>query len=152
MSARFVTIVLLGSILLTGCAAPSDTVNGGTVSQPTLTLGENGCTYSGPSELGTTFTLTWIVEDIGSSGYIYSVATLDEGKTIDDITSMPAENLMPEWFNSIRIDFSPGPGVFAKWIDLKANSLFEGGPIYFVCFLSDEDLALGAAGPFKVER
>ena len=129
-----------------------EAVSGSEPSRPILTLGEGGCAYIGPSELGSTFTLTWNVADMGSSGYIYSVATLDEGKTIDDLASMPAENPMPEWLNSIRIDFSPSPGTFTKVIDLKANSVFEGGPIYFVCFLPDEELAVGAVGPIEVKR
>ena len=67
----------------------------GNLSEPTLTLDENGCTYSGPVELSTTFTLTWDVADLGHSAYIYAIATLDQGKAIADIASMPAVDRSP---------------------------------------------------------
>ena len=120
--------------------------------QPTLTLGEGGCIYTGPSEVPTTFTLTWNVEDLGHSAYIYVIATVDQGKTLEDLASVPAEDPAPDWLHKIRIDFTASPGTYTKPIDLAANSLFQEGPIYFVCFFSDEDVAVGAAGPIEVEK
>ena len=50
----------------------------------------------------------------------------------------------------MSIDFSPSPGVYTKVIDLKANSIFTGGPIYFACFFPDKDTAVGVDGPVDV--
>jgi hypothetical protein len=122
----------------------------GDLSEPTLTLDENGCTYSGPVELSTTFTLTWHVADLGHSAYIYTIGTLDQGKSIHDIASMPAVDPAPLWFHKISVDFTPSPGVYTKVIDLSANSLFTGGPIYFACFFPDMDTAVGVDGPIDV--
>jgi hypothetical protein len=54
-------------------------------SEPTLRLSEDGCTYVGPSELPTTFTLTWSIVDSEHPAYIYAISTVEEGKTIDDV-------------------------------------------------------------------
>jgi hypothetical protein len=127
-----------------------DALGKGDLSEPTLTLDENGCTYSGPVELSTTFTLTWHVADLGHSAYIYAIATLDQGKSIHDIAAMPAVDPAPLWFHKISVDFTPSPGVYTKVIDLSANSLFTGGPIYFACFFPDMDTAVGVDGPIDV--
>ncbi len=120
---------------------PSPTVD----SLPTLVFENNQCNYSGPSSLPTDFTLTWKINDSGSSTYAYVVLTLREGKTLQDLQdSLSLSSDQPEFTNLISRDYSNlGNLILKKEHNLAANGLYHGEPIYIVCFFDNETEAIG---------
>jgi hypothetical protein len=123
-----------------------------TPTTPTLTFDAKGCSYSGPATVSPAFTLTWIIEKSVHSAFIYAIVTLDQGKSVQDLAAIPAEDPAPSWVHKLGYDLEISPGIFTKSFDLSANSVFHEGPIYIVCFYGDENTAIGADGPIDVKK
>lgn len=94
-----ISLFTLPLLLLIACGSK-------TSSEPTLTFHENGCSYSGPATVASQFTLTWIIEDSGHSGYVYALVTLDHGKSVQDLATIPAEDPPPSWVTKLDADRS----------------------------------------------
>jgi len=131
-------------LLITGCARPAH--------DPTLTFRGNECSYAGPRDLQANFTLNWVVEESGPSTSIYAIVTLDQDKTVDDLARIPAEDPPPSWVHKLAYDLATSPGTYSKSVDLTSKAAYHEGPIYIVCFSANEDVALGAVGPFEVAK
>jgi len=140
-----ISLFTLPLLLLIACGSK-------TSSEPTLTFHENGCSYSGPATVASQSTLTWIIEDSGHSGYVYALVTLDHGKSVQDLATIPAEDPPPSWVTKLDADYQTSPGTYTESVDLSENAIFHEGPLYFVCFFSDEDFAMGADGPIDVKK
>ena len=138
-------IFFLTLVLLSAC-------NNTAFLQPTLTFSGDGCSYKGPTTIDSNFVLTWIIKDTGHSGYIYAIVLLDTGKTIDDLEVIPAEEPGPEWMHKLVYGLEMMPGKYSKQVDLDANLGFQEGGIFFVCFVTDGDNAIGAIGPIQVKK
>jgi hypothetical protein len=162
MKTKAVSLVLLILFIAAGCAKPAveptailpqgtDPPSNITTLQPTLTFGEDGCIYNGPQELPEKFDLTWTVEDLGRNEYFYFVVTLDEGKTLADLSSITLKDNDP-WVHAQRYGNTISPGTVTKTIDLNAHASFEEGPIYFACAFSLDEGLEGAAGPIEIVK
>jgi hypothetical protein len=123
-----------------------------TPSEPILTFHGNECSYSGPATIPSMFTMTWVVEESEHTASIYAIVTLDQGKSVQDLAVIPAEDPPPAWVHKVNYDLATSPGTFTKSINLSENAAFQGGPIYIVCFHTDENTAMGAVGPIEVKR
>jgi hypothetical protein len=122
-----------------------------TPSEPTLTFHENECSYSRPATIPSMFTLTWIIEESEHPASIYAIVTLDQGKSVRDLVVIPAEDPPPTWVHKVSYDLATSSGTFTKSINLSENAAFQGGPIYIVCFHTDENTAMGAVGSIEVK-
>jgi len=121
-------------------------------SSPTLTFQENSCSYSGPSTIAAEFTLAWNIVDSNHDGYIYEIVTLDEDKSVQELSTIPAEEPPPSWVHKINYGVELNTGQYTKTIDLTSNAAFREGPIYIVCFYADKDMAIGAVGPLSINK
>lgn len=139
-----IRIALICILLLAGCGKIS--------TSPTLTFTANGCVYDGPDKVDEQFDVDWIVEESEHTGFIYAVVTLGEGKTVEDLASIPANDPAPGWVHKLSYDSTLSPGTYHKSFDLGANAAFREGPIYIVCIFTDEGTAIGAVGPIKVKQ
>lgn len=139
------TLFTLTLFLLTSCDSKVST-------SPTLTFHEGDCSYSGPSTIATEFTLTWNIDDPDHIGYIYEIVTLDPGKSVQELSTIPAEEPPPSWVHKINYGVELNTGQYTESVDLTANAAFQEGPIYIVCFYADEDTAIGAVGPISVNK
>ena len=141
MSKRILVVMLL----LTLCAGC-----GGKESEPTLTFDADGCTYAGPGQVDQRFTVTWVIQETGHTGYIYALMTIDEGHSLSDLQALPAEDPPPAWAHKLNYDWAPQAGTTQKTFDLSSNAAYQQGPVYLVCFFVDHDTAIGAVGPIEV--
>ncbi len=139
-----IRIALVCTLLLVGCNEIS--------TLPTLTFTVNGCAYDGPDNVDEVFDLDWIVQESDHPGFVYAVVTLDPGKSVEDLASIPAEDPAPTWVHKLSYDSALSPGTYHKSLDLSTNAAFREGPIYIVCIFTDEARAIGAVGPIKVRQ
>jgi hypothetical protein len=136
--------ILIFLSILAGCRSRS--------SSPTLTFHESGCSYEGPDTLERSFVLEWIVSESRTSTSIIALVSVNPGKTVADLASMPAEDPPPAWVHKLDYGVAMSPGTHTKHIDLDANASYHGEPIYLVCFDAEEDFAIGAIGPFEIRE
>ena len=146
-----ITLFTLPLLLLIACGSKTSSKPTLTT-EPTLTFHENGCSYNGPATVASQFNLTWIIEDSGHSGYVYGLVTLDHGKSVQDLATIPAEDPSPSWVTKLDADYQKRPGTYTESVDLSANASFHEDPLYFVCFFTDDDFAMGADGPIDVKK
>lgn len=117
---------------------------------PSLTIHESGCSYKGPDTFEKSFILEWVVSKSRTSTSIIALVSVDPGKTVEDLASMPAEDPPPAWVHKLDYAVAMSPGTYTKSVNLGANAAYHGEPVYFVCFDAEEDFAIGAAGPFEI--
>lgn len=123
---------------------------GGMPVEPTLTFSNDACSYSGPTKIPSEFQITWAVEENEHPAAIYAIVTLDPGKSVEELSKIPAEEPPPAWVHKLSYDTALTAGTFTKSFDLGSNASFQGGSIYMVCFYADQSAAFGAVGPIEV--
>lgn len=126
---------------------------GSAPSSPTVTVSEEGCTYSGPKQLPTSFTMTWAVKDSKpGADYNLAVVTLGDGKTGGDLEPFmdDADADIPEWLNVIRYS-SMLNETQTQDLDLTANAAYHGEPIYIVCIHHSRG-PIDFVGPLEVKQ
>ena len=148
MSKRMIELLMvclmLSATVLTACDASASKT-------PTLIFNSDSCTYEGPKTLPSTFTMVSRASEFKEDEwYIYVILTLDEGKTLKDLQNLKDDEGQPEWANIISRDLSdPTEKEISKVHNLKVNALYQGEPIYIVCFNNGGNI--GAIGPIQVK-
>jgi hypothetical protein len=119
-------------------------------SSPTVVFRGDHCRCRGPDFVPAEFTVHWILEDPVTSGAILQFVTIDPGKTVEELATIPAEDPPPAWVHKLNYDVGFTPGNYTSEINLGDNSDYSGEPLYIVCFYADRESALGAVGPIRV--
>jgi hypothetical protein len=136
--------LMLSAAVLTACNASASKT-------PTLIFNSDSCTYEGPKTVPSTFTMVSRANEFKENEwYIYVIVTLKGEKTLDDLKNLNDEEGQPEWVNLISRDLSdPTEEEISKVHNLKVNALYQGEPIYIVCFNNGGNI--GAIGPIQVK-
>jgi hypothetical protein len=147
----FVLIALALVMLLAACGKASRPAN------PTLTFGDNTCSYSGPNSVPyTKVTLDFVQAKGNSLEYGFALVTLHSGKTIADLKAWPSTD-PPEWL-SILDDNGYLVKDMSFSYDLSTMGIGMYHPydsLYLVCFQMNakgEINKIGAFGPIKVTK
>jgi hypothetical protein len=149
LSATLVLVAILA--LLASCSFP-----GASVAPMTVSFGDGKCTYAGPKQvpLGQ---ITVNLNDDGRGHTTYGVwiATLDPGKTLDDVKAEPTGDA-PPWVHEVDA-VGPAPaGVSITHItDLAAPLITEvkqGDAIYVLCFTRQPLTPAGNWGSITVGK
>ena len=119
---------------------------------PSIAFIDGECNYSGPDEFNKEFTLNWSSDHSIRSGFIIEVFSISTDRSINDLLDMPAVDPLPSWITRLSYDIAQNPGEYSKSINLGYNASYKGESIYFVCFSADEENALNAFGPFKINE
>lgn len=135
-----VASLVVATLFITSCTSTS---------APTLTFTSDDCSYSGPKTIQKDATINWVINDDSHEEYAYFVLTLEEGKSIDDLTSWHSSE-QPGWTRILYWEQAiAGNQTKTKQMNLGANAAYQGEPLYFVCFFGDNKF--GQAGPIKVK-
>ena len=137
-------LVLFLIIFSTLCNSPAG--------PPTLVFDDSGCRYQGPFVLSPQFNMTWVIEENSHDAFIYAVVQLKDNKTIKDLAIMPGMEPPPDWVQKLGYALEFDPGTSTQQFDLQTIYHFDPiEPIYIVCFFTDRDTAVGAAGPIVIK-
>ncbi len=138
-----VLLVLFLMFFGTSCTAPARS--------PTLVFDDTGCRYQGPLVLPPQFNMTWVIEENSHDAFIYAIVQLKDNKTIKDLAIMQGVEPPPDWMQKLGFALDFDPGTSTQQFDLQTIYRFDpANPIYIVCFFTDEDTAMGAAGPIRI--
>lgn len=142
-------IAFLVLMLITSCAPPDlqpTKAQEELGSSFTLVFRDGTCDYEGPARvLAGEVKLKIVIEegnDEAMNGVAVVVATLQEGKTIEDLQAWPVTD-KPPWATIVEFrELFPTPMEKEFPITLRKS------PVYFVCFFPDSKI--GAHGPLEV--
>ena len=113
-----------------------------------FTFRNGTCDYDGPTQITAgTVKMKLIIEEGNEEameGVAVVTATLDEGKTIEDLQAWPSTD-KPPWANILAL-YELFPGALEKELTLRIPA----GSTYFVCFVPDAKI--GAHGPLIAEK
>jgi len=137
-------------LLLFGCKPSSPTF--------TLTINEKDCTYEGPSKMSEgDFAINLVINEQKNTETGYSLFTLEDGKTIEDVRAWQSVD-QPPWVITIANvhEMAGGTHTYSyNTTSFTQNARYTGGPYYLVCFRTDPDTgntsALGVFGPIEVK-
>jgi hypothetical protein len=145
---------LLTLLFLVGCTTTTQTPT------PTLTLtiNENECTLDAPETIPNgNFTVKFVINEQEPNETGYILATLEDGKTIEDLNAWSSAD-QPPWVIIIHRAHEPAGGTHIYSYDptqFTQNARYDGGPYYLVCFRNDPDTGtmskIGAFGPIEVK-
>ncbi len=132
------------SMLLVACAlSPSN---------PTITVKDNQCSYSGPVEVPEHLSLRWDIEDrAAGEAFTFIFATLGPGKTKADLLALNGIDILApqaSWYNPIHYTTLLA-GQSTEQIDLGPGVVDRLDPIYIVCV--GVRGIIGVAGPIQVK-
>jgi hypothetical protein len=137
--------IVLGLFILLAAACTSTSTAAPQKITVTFTADEK-CTMEGPATIpsGKDITLEVIgyIKGIDSVGI--GIATLDPGKTIQDLQDLPPDMSQPPWSQRVGFYEFPSDGNPHSIVLNQVN-----GPIYFLCFTPAAKI--GALGPLEVK-
>ena len=143
-------IVVLGLLVVAVVAAC-----GGAQTTPTpeptgitVTFEGDNCVYHGPAGVpaGRISVMLDVQDATAHETYAVGMATLDEGKTLEDLEAWPWTDDAPLWLRDHGvIEADQGASEEAT------ITLFE-GPLYLVCFTASPDRAANVLGPIAIEE
>lgn len=114
----------------------------------TITFRNGTCDYDGPSDIPAGMVkMKLIIEEDNEEamqGVAVVTATLEEGKTIEDLRAWPSTD-QPPWTNILAL-YELFPGALEKEFTLRIPA----GSAYFVCFYPEAKI--GAHGPLIAEK
>lgn len=129
--------------LPTSTAAPTTPAPG--TATVTITFNGSKCVYKGSQSVPAgKLAVEWVVENEAYDKYGLVLATLDEGKTFDDLDQWPSSD-PPPWLAIVNV-WETAPGS-----KKEVTAQVTNGPYYFVCFYSPPDTKYGTLGPITVE-
>ncbi len=151
ISVRLVSASVVFMLTVTACGAPANA---------TVTARGNTCTYAGPRQLSPAhLKITWDVQDTTPSmEYGFALVTFTDGKTAADfkqfigvkdvLLSVKSAPDIP-WLH--QIDFaSLVPKTTTATLDLTANGVYHGEPLYVICI--SHAAAFAVLGPLDVAQ
>lgn len=132
------------ALLLTGCALlPTN---------PTITVKNDECSYSGPADVPEQVSVNWDIETRSSlEAFTFIFATLGPGKTKADILALKGIDLLApqaSWYKPIHFTTMVG-GQSSEQINLGPDIVDRLEPIYILC-VGVKGL-IGVVGPIEVE-
>jgi hypothetical protein len=142
---RIVVLGLVVAAVVTACGGAQATL---TPEPSGITVRFDGetCVYHGPARVPTgRIPVVLDVQDQTShEEYSMGVATLDEGKTLEDLKAWPWTSGAPLWLHD-----HGGVGAEQGATGETTVTLFE-GPLYIVCFTASPDRVAGVLGPIAI--
>jgi hypothetical protein len=150
LAARGWRTVVLGLVLIAVIAAC-----GGAQATPTpepsgitVTFEGDNCAYDGPASVpaGRIPVVLDVHDATAHETYAVGMATLDEGKTLEDLEAWPWTDSAPLWLHDHGV-IEADQGASKE----TTITLFE-GPLYLVCFTASPDRAANVLGPVAVEE
>ena len=121
----------------------------------TVTIMGTKCTLDGPMTVPFgKFTIKLVIEKQKISEMGYGLVTIDEGKTLEDLKTVPAAQ--PAWVHRLAGEHK-FEGTSSRVFNLaKMPAFYKGEPFYVVCFWTDPELSIrqniGAFGPIEVMK
>jgi hypothetical protein len=137
---RIVAIGLLAAVMATACGGAPATPT----TEPALPTSEQ-CIYHGPERVpaGRMQIVLDVRDQTAYEEYGVGAATVDEGKTIEDLVAAPFDYHAPVWVHDQAfVEAAPGTSQETPLV------LFE-GPLFLVCATSDGKT--NVLGPIEVE-
>jgi len=140
-------------LFVIGCGAPTATPELPTptptptqvTTNMTVTYDGNECTYDGPQSVPAgKISVDWVVKNKDHDKFGLVIATLNEGKTFEDLDQWPSTD-PPPWLTIVNGWETPPDS--RKQVTAQITK----GPFYFVCFYSPPDTKYGTLGPVAVE-
>lgn len=143
-------IVVLGLVMIAVVAACSGAQATPTPEPAGITVTFEGdtCVYHGPASVpaGRVPVVLDVQDATAHERYSLGVATLDEGKTLEDLEAWPWADGAPLWLHDHGgVEADQGAS------EETTITLFE-GPLYIVCFTASPDRAANVLGPVAVEE
>lgn len=138
-------------LFLVGCKTSTPTL--------TLTINENECTLDGPETIPSdNFIVKFIINEQEPNETGYILATLEDGKTIEDLNAWSSAD-QPPWVIVLHRAHEPAGGTHIYSYDqmqFTQNGRYDGGPYYLVCFRNDLVTGImskiGAFGPIDIGK
>ncbi|MDH4135585.1 MAG: nuclear transport factor 2 family protein [Anaerolineae bacterium] len=117
------------------------------VSEMTVTIAGETCTYDGPMTLQAgEIKVTMDVKDQDKELYALTFFNLDPDKDFTDLMASTAGAGPPPWSDMLLFE-ELGPGKSETY-----SFTVEEGPVYLICWSKPPDLPIGAVGPFEVQQ
>jgi hypothetical protein len=135
-----IALFLFIGLATSNCARPD----------PELLFTKDGCQYKGPTSLTHQFNLRWTIQESPHSASIHAIVQLAAGKTVGDLSQIPASEPPPAWVQKLgyALEFNSGSYVIAYDLDTIYH-FDDRQPIFIVCFFTDMEKAIGAIGPIR---
>ena len=125
-------------------ATPVPSTPAPVIADMTITFDGNECTYDGPQSVPAgKITVDMVFKNKEHDRFALVIATLDEGKTFEDLDQWPTTD-PPPWLTIV--DGWETPPDSTK----QVTAQIANGPLYFVCFYSPPDTKYGTLGPVAV--